>query len=60
MNKDKFIALSSKEHVQFVNDLLKNKAFALQQVADHVGVNYSTFTKIMQEDDYIYIKRENS
>ena len=60
MNKDKFIALSNKERVQFVNDLLKNKAFTLQQVADHVGVNYSTFTKIMQEDDYVYIKRENS
>lgn len=59
MNKDKFITLSSKQRVAFVNDLLKNKAFDLQQVADYIGINYSTFTKIMQEDDYVYIKREN-
>lgn len=59
MSKDKFITLSSKHRVAFVNDLLKNKAFDLQQVADYIGINYSTFTKIMQEDDFVYIKREN-
>lgn len=59
MNKDKFLALNSKQRVAFVNELLKNKAFDLQQVADHIGINYSTFTKVMQEDDFVYIKREN-
>ncbi|HBJ01238.1 MAG TPA: hypothetical protein DDY89_11100 [Lysinibacillus sp.] len=59
MNKDKFLKLNNKDRVTFVNDLLKNKAFDLQQVADHIGINYSTFTKVMQEDDFVYIKREN-
>lgn len=59
MNKDKFLALSSKQRVEVVNDLLKNKGYDLQQVADFISVNYSTFTKIMQEDDFVYIKREN-
>ncbi|MBQ7232431.1 MAG: hypothetical protein IJX07_04295, partial [Bacillales bacterium] len=31
----------------------------LQQVAAHIGMNYSSFTKAMQEGDYVYIKREN-
>lgn len=59
MNKDKFLNLDSRQRVAFVNDLLKNKSFDLQQVADNIGINYSTFTKIMQEDDFVYIKREN-
>lgn len=59
MNKDKFLKLNNKDRVAFVNDLLKNKAFDLQQDADHIGINYSTFTKVMQEDDFVYIKREN-
>ncbi|MBX8944799.1 hypothetical protein [Lysinibacillus sp. K60] len=59
MNKDKFLKLNNKDRVTFVNDLLKNKAFDLQQVADHIGIKYSTFTKVMQEDDFVYIKREN-
>lgn len=59
MDKDKFLNLCSKKRVEVVNELLKNKSFDLQQVADFINVNYSTFTKIMQEDDYVYIKREN-
>lgn len=31
----------------------------MQKVADTLEMNYSTFTKLMQEDDYVYIKREN-
>lgn len=58
MNKDKFLALDCNQRVAFVNDLLKNN-HDLQQVADKIGINYSTFTKVMQEDDYVYIKREN-
>lgn len=59
MNKDKFLNLENRQRVAIVNDLLKNKAFDLQQVADHIGINYSTFTKVIQEDDFVYIKREN-
>ncbi|WP_153731830.1 hypothetical protein [Sporosarcina obsidiansis] len=59
MNKDKFLALDCKQRVEFVNDLLINKGYDLHQVADFMSVNYSTFTKIMQEGDYVYIKREN-
>lgn len=59
MNKDKFLNLENRQRVAIVNDLLKNKAFDLQQVADHIGIKYSTFTKVMQEDDFVYIKREN-
>lgn len=59
MNKDKFHTTSSKDRVAIVNDLLKNEGFDLQKVADTLEMNYSTFTKLMQEDDYVYIKREN-
>lgn len=58
MNKENFLTLSSKQRVEYVNDLLKNN-HDLQQVADKIGINYSTFTKVMQEDDFVYIKREN-
>lgn len=58
MNKDKFLALNSKQRVAYVNDLLRNN-HDLQQVADKIGINYSTFTKKMIEDDVIYVKREN-
>lgn len=59
MNKDKFHTTSSKDRVAIDNDLLKNEGFDLQKVADTLEMNYSTFTKLMQEDDYVYIKREN-
>lgn len=59
MNKDKFHTTSSKDRVAIVNDLLKNEGSDLQKVADTLEMNYSTFTKLMQEDDYVYIKREN-
>lgn len=58
MNKEKFLALDCKQRVEVVNDLLKNN-HDLQQVADKIGINYSTFTKVMQEDDFVYIKRLN-
>lgn len=59
MNKDKFFTRSSKERVAIVNELLQKEGFDLQKVADALEMNYSTFTKLMQEDDYVYIKREN-
>lgn len=59
MNKDKFHTTNSKNRVAIVNELLKRDGFDLQKVADALEMNYSTFTKLMQEDDYVYIKREN-
>ncbi|KYD07956.1 hypothetical protein [Heyndrickxia sporothermodurans] len=59
MNKDKFHTANSKDRVAIVNELLKREGFDLQKVADALEMNYSTFTKLMQEDDYVYIKREN-
>jgi transposase len=51
--------MSRKQRVKIVNELLKKEGFDLQKVADYFGINYSTFTKLMQEDDYVYIKQEN-
>lgn len=59
MNKGKFHTANSKERVAIVNELLKSEDLNLQEVADTLEMNYSTFTKLMQEDDYVYIKREN-
>lgn len=59
MNKDSFTTMSSKERVAIVNDLLSKDGFDLQKVADTLKMNYSTFTKLMQEDDYVFIKRDN-
>lgn len=59
MNKDSFTTMSSKERVAIVNDLLSKEGFDLQKVADTLKMNYSTFTKLMQEDDYVFIKRDN-
>ncbi|WP_016992290.1 hypothetical protein [Lysinibacillus boronitolerans] len=58
MNKDKFLALDCKQRVEFVNDLLKNTDYDLQKVADSIGINYSTFTKLMTQEDYIFVKRD--
>lgn len=54
--KTNFLLLDCRQRVEFVNDLLKNKGFDLQQVAEHIGINYSTFTKLMTEGDFVYIK----
>ncbi|BAQ09399.1 hypothetical protein OXB_0927 [Bacillus sp. OxB-1] len=56
MNKDNFPTMSSKQRVKIVNGLLKKEGSDLQKVADDLGMKYSTFTKLMQEDDYVYIK----
>lgn len=59
MDIDNFTTLSSKERVTIVNDLLSKEGFDLQKVADTLKMKYSTFTKLMQEDDYVFIKRDN-
>lgn len=55
MNKEKFLALDCTQRVEYVNDLLKNN-HDLQQIADSIGINYSTFTKLMTQGDYIFCK----
>lgn len=57
MNKDNFSTMSSKERVKIVNELLQSEGNDLQKVAKVLGIKYSTFTKLMQEDDYVYIKQ---
>src|SRR5699024_10599940 len=42
-----------------VNNLLIRAGFRLKAVATEIGMKYSRFTKLMQEDDYGYIKRDN-
>lgn len=59
MNIDSFTSLSAKQRVNIVNNLLKKEGFRLQEVAKEIGMKYSSFTKLMQEDDYVYIKRDN-
>lgn len=60
MNKDNFLSLSSKERVAYINDLLKNKSLSLQEIADQLQISHSSLTKLLQQDDYVYIKRDNS
>lgn len=57
MNKDNFATLNSKQRVKIVNNLLQKEGNDLRKVANIIGIKYSTFTKLMQEDDYVYIKR---
>ena len=57
MNTEKFLALDCTQRVEYVNDLLKNN-HDLQQIADSIGINYSTFTKLMTQGDYIFVKRD--
>lgn len=59
MNQMNFNMLQVDKRVKIVNDLLKSEGVKLEDVAKKMGINYSTFTKLMQDDDYVYIKREN-
>lgn len=57
MNNDNFTTMNSKQRVKIVNDLLKKEGNDLRKVADVLEINPSTFSKLMTEDDYVYIKR---
>lgn len=59
MNQMNFNMIQVDKRVKLVNELLKKEGFKLEDVAKKIGINYSTFTKLMQDDDYVYIKREN-
>lgn len=58
MNKETFFTMQHDKRSEEVNKLLQS--FTLEEVAEKIGVSYSTFTKEMQAGDYVFIKRDNS
>lgn len=57
MNKETFFTMQHDKRAEEVNKLLQS--FSLEEVAEKIGVSYSTFTKEMQAGDYVFIKRDN-
>lgn len=57
MNKDKFFTMDVDKRVEEINKILINSD--LKGVAEALGLAYSTFTKEMQKQDFVYIAREN-
>ncbi|MFK5707523.1 hypothetical protein [Lysinibacillus boronitolerans] len=57
MNKDKFFTMDVDKRVEEINKMLINSD--LKGVAEALGLAYSTFTKEMQKQDFVYIAREN-
>ncbi|UQQ36181.1 hypothetical protein [Paenibacillus polymyxa] len=57
MNKESFFTTQHDKRAEEVNKLLQS--YSLEEVAEKIGVNYSTFTKEMQAGDYVFIKRDN-
>ncbi|WP_153976931.1 hypothetical protein [Paenibacillus xylanilyticus] len=57
MNKETFFTMQHDKRAEEVNKLLQS--FTLDEVAEKIGVSYSTFTKDMQAGDYVFIKRDN-
>ncbi|GAB6473687.1 hypothetical protein FT641_01945 [Bacillus paranthracis] len=57
---EEFFALDVEDRVRLVNKMLEEEdKDALKNVAKRLNVNYSTFTKTMQQGNYIYVKRRN-
>ncbi|WP_339197701.1 hypothetical protein [Aeribacillus sp. FSL k6-2211] len=52
MDKDTFFTMTPEERVKKVNELLQK--YELKEIADLIGIPYSTFTKEMRKDDYFY------
>lgn len=57
MNKELFLAMSPDKRVEEVNKMLQTAS--LKEVADEIGIAYSTFLKEMTVGDYVYIQRDN-
>ncbi|EST51927.1 hypothetical protein T458_26880 [Brevibacillus panacihumi W25] len=57
MNKEIFFAMPSEKRVEVVNKMLQNAS--LKEVADKIGIAYSTFLKEMTVGDHVYIQRDN-
>lgn len=52
MDKNEFLSLQPKVRVREVNTLLKDHD--LKEVSEMIGILYSTFCKLMREDNYFY------
>lgn len=52
MDKDTFFTMAPEERVKKVNELLQK--YELKEIADLIGIPYSTFTKEMRKGDYFY------
>ena len=52
MDKNTFFTMSPEERVKKVNELLQK--YELKEIADLIGIPYSTFTKEMRKSDYFY------
>lgn len=57
MNKETFLSMPPHKRVVEINKMLENAT--LKEVADKIGIAYSTFLKEMTVGDYVYIQREN-
>lgn len=57
MNKDKFSTMDVDKRAEEINKMLVNSD--LKVVAERLGIAYSSFTKLMQDGDFVYIAREN-
>ncbi|AOM82064.1 hypothetical protein [Salisediminibacterium beveridgei] len=57
MNKDQFFSMDPHVRVKKINKLMENNS--LEEVAESIGVARSSFSKEMQKEDYVYIKRYN-
>ncbi|HDR7656211.1 TPA: hypothetical protein QCX68_001623 [Bacillus wiedmannii] len=60
MNEKEFFEIHTEERVKIINAMLEEESSKpLESVAKRIGVKYSTFTKEMQKDNYVYIQRKN-
>lgn len=57
MNKETFFTMPYEKRAEEVNKLLQSSS--LKEVAEKLGISYSTFTKEMQAGDYVFIQRDN-
>lgn len=57
MNKELFLAMSPEKRVEEVNKMLLTAS--LKEVADKIGIAYSTFLREMTVGDHVYIQRDN-
>ncbi|QEY21608.1 hypothetical protein D0S48_13555 [Psychrobacillus sp. AK 1817] len=57
MNKDRFFTMDVDKRAEEINKMLVNSD--LKGVAETLGIAYSSFTKEMQKQDFVFIAREN-
>jgi hypothetical protein len=57
MNKDDFYAMEPHVRVGYINKMLQTRG--LEEVAKEIGMSPSSFSREMQNGDFVFIKREN-